>query len=64
MISFVDGLLIGLLISILFFKIKGDRQMKKVGEIKLTKEESKKILEDMLKQIDNDLPIERSNDDE
>lgn len=64
MINFIDGLLIGLLITILFYKIRGDRQMKKVSEIRLTKEEAKKMLEDTLKLMDDDLPIEREENDE
>ncbi len=64
MINFIDGLLIGLLITILFYKIRGDRQMKKVTEIRLTKEEAKKMLEDTLKLMDDDLPIEREDDNE
>ncbi len=62
MLNFIDGLLIGLLITILFYKIRGDRQMKKVTEIRLTKEEAKKMLEDTLKLMDDDLPIEREEE--
>lgn len=64
MINFIDGLLIGVLVTILFYKIRDDRQMKKVSEIRLTKQEAKKMLEDTLKIMDDDLPIEREGDNE
>lgn len=67
-ISFIDGLLIGMLVVIIIVKIRDDRRksrMTKMGEIVLTKEQTEKVLEEMLKEVrDTELPIEKEDDNE
>lgn len=67
LVSFIDGLLVGMLIVILIVKIRSDRRksITRMGEVALTKEQAEKVLEMMLKDLrDDDLPIEKENDNE
>lgn len=67
LVSFIDGLLVGMLIVILIVKIRSDRRKRitRMGEVALTKEQAEKVLEMMLKDLrDDDLPIEKENDNE
>lgn len=67
LVSFIDGLLVGMLIVILIVKIRNDRRKRitRMGEVALTKEQAEKVLEMMLNDLrDDDLPIEKENDNE